>query len=180
MLKMSRHILVTICVLAASTFALKAQDYQSSIRKWDDGPLIYRIFWYGECGLSTTMNPVCSPTASDGTSRKRDTATSCTTETPRKPPDGQCELLDKNRLRHSGDTEVRRRSPLTSSNSRARKFQNEADTSSTNFLTLQTSTTTSARTPSTSSKPHPEWGRTPQWSISTVPESARRLMNMSS
>ncbi|MDY4726609.1 MAG: hypothetical protein SO295_09840 [Candidatus Cryptobacteroides sp.] len=39
MLKMSRHILVTICVLAASTFALKAQDYQSSIRKWDEGPL---------------------------------------------------------------------------------------------------------------------------------------------
>jgi len=37
MRNISRHILATICVLAASTFALKAQDYQSSIRKWDEG-----------------------------------------------------------------------------------------------------------------------------------------------
>ena len=37
MRNISRHILATICVLTASTFALKAQDYQSSIRKWDEG-----------------------------------------------------------------------------------------------------------------------------------------------
>ncbi len=44
MRNISRHILATICVLVVSALALSAQDYQSSIRKWDEGPLTMRDF----------------------------------------------------------------------------------------------------------------------------------------
>lgn len=85
MLKMSRHILVTICVLAASTFALKAQDYQSSIRKWDEGPLTLQDFLVRDMWTINDNESCLLTYGIRWNVEKRDTATSCTTETPRKP-----------------------------------------------------------------------------------------------
>ena len=41
---MTRIYFSFLCVLAASALSAKAQDYQSSIRKWDDGPLTSKDF----------------------------------------------------------------------------------------------------------------------------------------
>lgn len=41
---MYRHIFTLFSILAVSTLSAKAQDYQSSIRKWDEGPLTIQDF----------------------------------------------------------------------------------------------------------------------------------------
>lgn len=44
MCKSNRHILATVCIMAAFSLSMKAQDYQSSIRKWSEGPLTLNDF----------------------------------------------------------------------------------------------------------------------------------------
>ena len=100
MLKMSRHILVTICVLAASTFALKAQDYQSSIRKWDDGPLTLQDFLVRDM-WTINDNESCLLTYGIRWNVEKKRYGNLVYHR-----DATEANMDKNRLRHSGDTEV--------------------------------------------------------------------------
>lgn len=135
MRNISRHILATICVLVVSALALSAQDYQSSIRKWDEGPLTMRDFQVRDMW---TINDKESCLLTYGTrwevKKKRYgnlVYHKDTTEA----------YMDKvnSWIRTGYDTPATLRYMQVSFDIielTRRKFQNEADTSSTNFLTL--------------------------------------------